>query len=532
MKQDKEAGARAVALSAVRAGGDLARPAQEGVPAPAELATLRTTGGPPAGRRRHLGLSGKLLAFTLAFVLLAEVLILVPAVAAFRLNWLSDRLAAARTAALVLDAAPDGMIPPQLTQELLRSVGAITVALKRDDTRRLLASSDMPPEVDHHADVRDVGPWQAVAEAFDTLVSRDGRIIRAVGTPPRGDGFVEIVFNETPLRKAMLRFTGNLLLVSAVIAALTGALVYLGLAWMFVRPMRRLTQRMIAFRTNPAMPVPEVGADTRMDEIGQAERELTAMQRQIAETLQQKSHLAALGLAVSKINHDLRNLLASVQLISDRLADIQDPAVQRFAPKLEAALDRAIAYCQHTLAYGRAQEPPPERRMVELAPMVAEVRDTLGLGPGEDGTGIGFVESIDRGLEVDADPDQLFRVLLNLCRNAVEALSARAPNDVARDQIRITGRREGAIVVIEVADTGPGVPERARAHLFEAFQGSARRGGTGLGLAIAAELMQAHGGDIQLVPGTIGATFQLRVPDRPVDLDAHRDAQRALRSHG
>lgn len=531
MKKRSQAGTDGVAVPVIPAGNAPARP--EGGHLVPDTPDVRVAGGPASsqegGRRRfHLGLSGKLLAFTLAFVLLAEVLILVPAVAAFRLNWLSDRLASARTAALVLDAAPDGMISPQLTQELLRSVGAITVALKRDNTRRLLASSDMPPEVDHHADVRDVGPVQAVREAFDTLLAPDGRIIRAVGTPPRGDGFVEIVISETPLRKAMLRFTGNVLLVSLVIAALTGALVYLGLAWMFVRPMRRLTQRMVAFRLNPALPVLERDDDRRMDEIGQAERELNTMQRQIAETLQQKSHLAALGLAVSKINHDLRNLLASVQLVSDRLADIRDPAVQRFAPKLEAALDRAIAYCEHTLAYGKAQEPPPERRMVALAPLVAEVRDTLGLGAGEDGTGIGFVESVDRDLMVDADPDQLFRVLLNLCRNAVEALRARAPNDVSRDQIRITGRREGAIVVIEVADTGPGVPERARAHLFEAFQGSVSRGGTGLGLAIAAELMQAHGGDLQLVPGTIGATFQLRVPDRPVDLEAHR----ALRSFG
>lgn len=482
--------------------------------------------------RRHLGLSGKLLAFTVAFVMLAEVLIIVPAVAAFRLNWLSDRLAAARTAALVLDAAPEGMISPQLTRELLDSVGAITVALKRDNTRRLLASTDMPPNVDHHADVRNVGPVEAVSEAFQTLLSGDGRVIRAVGTPPRGDGFVEIVLDETPLRKAMLRFTGNILLVSLIIAALAGALVYLGLAWMFVRPMRRLTQRMIAFRQNPAAPLlaPDPTSRqpaARLDEIGQAERELTAMQRQIADTLHQKSHLAALGLAVSKINHDLRNLLASVQLISDRLADIRDPAVQRFAPKLEAALDRAIAYCEHTLAFGRAQEPAPERRMVELDPLVEEVRNTLGLGA-EEAASIGWVDSIERGLTVDADPDQLFRVLLNLCRNAMEALGARAPNDPARDQIRITGRREGSIVVIEVADTGPGVPEKARAHLFEPFQGSSRRGGTGLGLVIASELMQAHGGDIQLVPGTMGATFQLRVPDRPVDFEAHR----AMRAHG
>ncbi|QIB34179.1 sensor histidine kinase [Ancylobacter pratisalsi] len=475
---------------------------------------------------RHLGLSGKLLAFTLAFIMLAEVLIIVPAVAAFRINWLSDRLAGARTAALVLDAAPEDMIPPQLTRELLGSVGAITVALKRDDTRRLLASTDMPPHVDHHADLRDVSPWFAVSEAFDTLLARDGRTLRVVGTAPRGGGFVEIVIDETPLRKAMLRFTRNVLLISLIITALTGALVYLGLAWMFVRPMRRLTRRMIAFRENPALPALELEPVGRMDEIGQAEREFVTMQQQITDTLQQKTHLAALGLAVSKINHDLRNLLASVQLISDRLADIDDPAVQRFTPKLEAALDRAIAYCEHTLAYGKAVEPAPQRRMVALAALVGEVRGTLGLG--EETSTIGWIESIERGLMVDADPDQLFRILLNLSRNAMDALAARAPNDPERDQIRITGRREGAIVVIEVADTGPGVPQRARAHLFEPFQGSARRGGTGLGLAIAAELMQAHGGDIQLVPGTIGATFQLRLPDRPVDLDAHR----AQRSHG
>ncbi|MCS0494726.1 HAMP domain-containing histidine kinase [Ancylobacter sp. MQZ15Z-1] len=459
--------------------------------------------------------------------MLAEVLIIVPAVSAFRLNWLSDRLAAARTAALVLDAAPEGMIPPQLTRELLGSVGAITVALKRDDTRRLLASTDMPPEVDHHADLRDVGAWQAVSDAVDTLLAHNGRTIRVVGTPPRGGGFVEIVIDETPLRKAMLRFTRNVLLISFIVTALTGALVYLGLAWMFVRPMRRLTRRMVAFRENPSLPGPELEPMERMDEIGQAEREFVTMQQQIADTLQQKTHLAALGLAVSKINHDLRNLLSSVQLISDRLADIDDPAVQRFTPKLEAALDRAIAYCEHTLAYGKAVEPTPQRRMVALAALIGEVRDTLGLGANEE-DGVGWIESIEDGLKVDADPDQLFRILLNLCRNAMEALSARAPNDPKRDQIRITGRREGGTVVIEVADTGPGVPQRARAHLFEPFQGSARRGGTGLGLAIAAELMQAHGGDIQLVPGTIGATFQLRIPDRPVDLEAHR----AQRSHG
>jgi signal transduction histidine kinase len=240
--------------------------------------------------------------------------------------------------------------------------------------------------------------------------------------------------------------------------------------------------------------------------------------------LQQKNRLAALGLAVSKINHDLRNLLSSAQLFSDRLSSLQDPRVQRFAPKLMRALERAIAFCQSTLSYGRAQEAPPDRRPTDVAACVEEVRETLGL---EGGTKITWISAVERGLMVDADPDQLFRVLLNLARNAVQALESRDARDPERDQVRITGRREGAVAVIEVADTGPGVSDGARAHLFEAFQGSTRTGGSGLGLAISAELIRAHGGEIRLVEGTIGATFRITIPDRAVDLKTRRSERAA-----
>jgi len=249
------------------------------------------------------------------------------------------------------------------------------------------------------------------------------------------------------------------------------------------------------------------------------------MQRDLASMLQQKSHLAALGLAVSKINHDLRNLLASAQLFSDRLASVPDPNVQRFAPKLMQSLERAIAFCQSTLSYGQVKEPPPERRAVALEALVEDVRETLGISSE---SRVRWITSVERGLSVDADSEQLFRVILNLARNALQALESRAPNEPGRDQLRITGRREGAVVSVEISDTGPGVPERARAHLFEAFQGSTRRGGSGLGLAIAAELVRAHGGDIRLVDGTIGATFRLTIPDRAVDIRARRgERQRA-----
>jgi len=293
---------------------------------------------------------------------------------------------------------------------------------------------------------------------------------------------------------------------------------------MFVRPMRRITANMIAFRADPENADRVIAPSSRIDEIGTAERELATMQIDLASMLHQKSRLAALGLAVSKINHDLRNLLASAQLFSDRLAKIPDPGVQRFAPKLMHALERAIAFCQSTLSYGRVQEPPPDRRQIPLEPLVEEVHETLGLGP--EGP-IRWIDAVERGLIVDADYDQLFRILLNLTRNALQTLESRdrAERDPGRDQIRVTGRREGAVVVIEVSDTGPGFSEKARAHLFEAFQGSTRTGGTGLGLAIAAELVRAHGGEIRLVEGTIGATLRLTIPDRAVELAAHRGAR-------
>jgi len=174
------------------------------------------------------------------------------------------------------------------------------------------------------------------------------------------------------------------------------------------------------------------------------------------------------------------------------------------------------------LSYGRAQELPPDRKMIPFDVLVEEVRETLGLS---EMAHIGWIVAIERGLMVDADHDQLLRVLLNLTRNAAQALESRAPNDPLRDQIRITGRREGAVVVVEVADTGPGIPVKAREHLFEAFQASTRTGGTGLGLAIAAELIRAHGGDISLLESVEGATFRFTIPDRAVDLDAHRGAR-------
>jgi signal transduction histidine kinase len=390
--------------------------------------------------------------------------------------------------------------------------------------RRLLASAGLPPAIDHDVDMREMTVWSAIVDAFEIMQESGNETIRVIGPAPGSAEFIEVVIDELPLRQAMYRFSSNVLLVALIIALLTAALVYLALHFLFVRPMRRLTANLVGFHENPESSARIIVPSQRSDEIGVAERELSDMQRDLVSMLHQKSRLAALGLAVSKINHDLRNLLASSQLLSDQLASVPDPRVQRFAPKLMRSLERAIAFCQSTLSYGRAQEAAPDRRMILVEPVVNEVRESAGLASD---ASISWINAVERGLTIDADPDHLFRILLNLVRNAAQALENHPQGDAATQQIRVTGRREGSVTIIEVSDTGPGVPAKARNHLFEAFQGSARPGGSGLGLAIAAELVGAHGGDIHLVAGTIGATFRITLPDRPVELHSVRERARA-----
>ena len=472
-------------------------------------------------------LSRRLLVLTILFVMLAEVLIFVPSVANFRLNWLEQRLAAAQIASLALEARPDNMVSPALREELLRNAQVYAVALHRDDARRLVLSEDMPPMVDTSFDLRGAMALELIMDAFETVFAGDGRIILVTGEPRVGAGeSIEIVFDETPLRKAMLQYGKNIFLLSLVISVITASLVYLVLHFVLVRPMRRLTGNMVAFRHNPEDARRVIAPSTRADEIGVAERELSLMQKEIRATLTQKAHLAALGAAVSKINHDLRNILASAQLISDRIGAIDDPTVQHLAPRLFASIDRAIELCSKSLRFGRAEEPAPRRRQVELAALADEVAEAAW----SESDPIRWKNDVPAGLLVDADPDQLFRILLNLARNAAQALTEQAGTGRTDGEIGLSALRAGDHVHIDIWDNGPGLPPRAREHLFEPFAGSGRADGTGLGLAIAAELTRAHGGHIELLRSDASGTlFRICIPD---DADTPLDCGEAERLAG
>lgn len=462
--------------------------------------------------RRGLGLSWKLLILTVAFAMVSAVLIYVPRIANYRMTWLSDRLAMADTAAMVLAAPDQADIPRNIQDELLRAIGATAIAIRSGAVSRLIATVEMPPAVDAMVDLRAMAPSEDVVEAFRTLLSPEERILRVVGNSYTG-GEIELVIGDRPLRVAMLRYSAGVLWLWAALSVILSLVLFVAVNRMFVRPIRRISRNMESFSADPEDPHRVIVPSGRRDELGVAEEHLAGMQRDLQSTLAEQRHLADLGLAVSKINHDLRNMLASAQLFSDRLGGLPDPTVQRFAPKLIAALDRAIDFTQSTLNYGRAREAPPARRLVRLDRLVEEVADGLGLVGHQ---AIAFDNAVPEGLEVDADPDQLFRILNNLGRNAVQALDGGVENPALVRRLTIGARREAGKVVIHVEDTGPGVPDKARAHLFQAFQGGARPGGTGLGLAIAAELVRAHGGGIALVDrGRPGARFEVTLPDRP-----------------
>lgn len=470
------------------------------------------------------GLSTRLLILTILFVMIAEVLIFVPSIANFRIRWLEERLQSAAAASLVvLGADIAGELPASVREDVLMAIGAKAVAIREQGESRLLVVSDMPVSVDEHVDVGTFEPLNAMRAALYTLFAGGDRMIRAYGKVGESDKEFELVIPDRRLREAMLIYSRNVAALSLIISLITATLVFYAINATMIRPIRAMTQSMLAFSEAPNDPARVIEPDDRDDEIGVAERELASMQGRLQKTLAEQRHLADLGLAVSKINHDMRNILASAQLISDRLAVVKDPSVQAFAPKLVRAIDRAVAYTEGVLAYGRTQEPPPSRRRIRLRQLVEELHDLLGL---DRAGGIEFINLVDTDFEIDADSDQLFRVLNNLCRNAIEAMESDTDEALVK-RLTISAERTGSVARILVEDTGPGLPAKARENLFAAFRGSARSGGTGLGLAISNELVRAHGGTIELVESEGGKTvFAITVPDRPVVLEEARSARK------
>lgn len=463
---------------------------------------------PPFAR----SLSARLLLLTVGFVMLAEILIYAPSVANYRTDWLREKADSAHLAILALEAAPEDSLSDALKANLLRRAGAYAVVLTRED-RRLLLYSETPPAVDVTVTLGEGGLLASIRDAFAAM-ARDGhptlRLIEPTGQDP--DRQVEVVMDEALLRADMLSYSRNILLLSVVISITTAAFLYLTLQWLMVAPMRRITEGVTEFARNPQDPDTGVRESARGDEIGVAQSVLVGMQNELRAALRQQEHLAALGSAVSKINHDLRGILSTAVLLSDRLSGLDDPEVKRIAPPLIQSIDRAIALCAQTLDYARGEGPELSRTRFRLRELIDEVASDLALFAEREATapceGPHVVNEVPGDTVVEADRDQLYRVFANLGRNAFQAGARRVRF------VHCSGPDVPAgSVVVDVIDDGPGLSTQARESLFRPFTGSARKGGTGLGLVIARDVMRAHRGDLALEQsGDHGTTFRVTLP--------------------
>jgi signal transduction histidine kinase len=451
-------------------------------------------------------LSGRFLILTTIFVMLAEVLIFVPSIARFREDYLLSRLERAQIASLALLA--DDMLSTALEAELLQNAEVFNVVLRRDEMRQLMLSSPMPEPISATFDLRDAGAVGLISDAMSRLFTPDNQIIRVIGAPVRKAGLlIEITMETAPLRTAMIDYGLRILLLSAVISIFTAVLLFAAVQRFLVRPIKGVVGYMQRYAAAPEDARGIIQPSAGVVELREAEEALQQLQIELTQALKQKERLAQLGGAVARISHDLRNILTSAQLFTDRIEASEDPLVRRLAPKLVNSITRAVSLCESTLAFGRAEEPAPTLTMFPLAEVVQDVIESEQLADQSDC--VTLTQDIPPQLTLRSDPEQLFRVILNLVRNARQAIAMTGKPGT----ITVSASEDNDAWWITVRDTGPGLPPRAQEHLFMPFQGGARKGGSGLGLAISAELVRGHGGTLELKhTDAQGTCFEICLP--------------------
>lgn len=455
----------------------------------------------PKSERRH-SLTARLLGVAAGFIVLTEAVIFLPSVADFRHDWLVERFDTAELAILAGRAADRGDIFQTGSAELIRAADIRAVTLVTQSTRTVLLGP-IPAAATRVIRLEEQTFGGAIFDVFETLSTPPDRLLTIIARP-RSNAAVrlEVIVPEARLKAALLRETQLVLISSLLLAIMIGALIYAALSDSFVRPMRRLTGAITRFRAAPQDASRNLVPSGRNDEIGEAEVAFSEMQDTVRQAFMQRERLAQLGLSVSKISHDLRHSLGAAQLVSERLASVNDPVVRVTAPRLERALERAIALAESTLQFGKAQEAQPVPELLYLADALEEASNEALNGL----MGVGWVCGVADTLDVEVDPDHVHRMFTNLIRNAGQAILA----SHKAGGIEVTATSHGEWVHVDIADTGPGLPRGVIENLFAPFAGSGLSGGSGLGLAIVRDLARLNGGDVTLVStGAQGTCFRV-----------------------
>lgn len=457
-------------------------------------------------------LSAKLLFLTISFVLFAEIVVLIPSIANQRINWMHERVEAAYVVGLALDSDYGEMLTDEETRALFGTANVIGVVVQHGDKRIPVM---VPDSTADQIKIKDTiyldqmtGP-NLIVQAWGNLLSSGNNSLRVIGKARyTNEGSVDIIISEAALRQNLQTYARNVAILSLIISTLTACLVYWSLSLIIVRPVKHLTNNMVTFEDNPEDPAALIIPSERQDEIGGAEESLRALETRTQALLSERKRLAALGAGISKISHDLRNILASAHLMSDRLAASDDPRVRKLSPRLISALDRAINLSRDTLNFARMGPENLNYETCKLAEITNDVFDDVATDS------VNFENKINADLNIKADKTQIYRALLNIVKNATEALaSAGTAYAGVEPKIEVRAEEEADQVFLDVVDNGPGLPEAARPELFEPFKGSFKPGGSGLGIAIAHEILRAHGGNLNLEKSDEkGTTFRFVLP--------------------
>lgn len=436
-------------------------------------------------------LSGKLLVMTILFVMIAEVLIFIPSAAVFRQNWLIERAESAGLLTLAIEGVPNYQGGALLSEQFMKDTDVSMVAQKREGMSQLVLG--MPPVTEKiiQSDLRKPDHVLNFRETFVAFFGSGDGYIRILSNPTvDGVDALELLVPQAAFKTALQDYCQRILLWSLAISVLTGLMVYLALSTMIVRPIQKLAGGLAEFREDPRKRLGNRPEIDRSDEIGQLEREFVDMKDGVRTAFQQQERLATLGMAMAKINHDLRNVLTSTQLISDRLAMDKEDRISSMGKRLVKAVDRGVKLCEATLSFSQSVEELPDPVKLDLSALVTEAADDTMAELGR----VDFANNVPAELFITADSDQTYRIFHNLFRNAVQAMQ---DSPVKRLVVDIEPNEDR--VVLLVKDTGPGLPKNALENMFKAFTSSARKGGTGLGLTISRELARANKGNLQLV---------------------------------
>lgn len=456
------------------------------------------------------GLSSRLFLLTIVFILIAEAMIFVPSAANYRSGYLNSRVEMAQTAVLALEAAPQRRVSDTLSVQLLQNARIVAVAAGSERGREIILSPSMEITGDMKmVDLREETWLGQLFGGVGILIDQKTDFLRIVQSPRFEGEFIEVVVDIGTFRASLWEYSFRILYLSLFVSTFVGILIYIVLVLTVVRPIRRITKSIEGFRDDPRDSMTRIHPTTRSDEIGRAENTLSDMESTVKASFRERERMAQLGEAMAKINHDLRNSLSAAQIVSDGLSMSEDPRVQRAVPRLERALERAIKLAEDTLKFGRSEPPTPT-----LAPLSLRegVDEAISEGLILNHCNIDCLNDVAPGVSVRCDAEHLHRILVNLIRNAAQAISGDKER-TAEGRICFTSRRDNGHVHLLIEDNGPGIPPKIQETLFKPFSPSRKNGGSGLGLAIARELAIGMGAQLNFMStGPEGTRFELILP--------------------